>query len=271
MHLQTPVFCVRGNDQRLAHLTESFHLIGTAILNLVLFAPLLLATVVVSSPSLSAETVTFTHPSSNNGRDQYLRALTCYLVNQVAGTPSETCLTSSEGFFETKNLPEQATESLRASMIGNTNFFDFEKLGNWSNTWSYALRNRRTQVAVISDTLEQFKNSTQYKSWPREIILRSTAKQKTRVIYRSPMPLPFGLSVAETYESVTGDLTAPLIETEVAMDRTDGSGNADFYSYNSTGQLSTTSLFPGGPRQVPGFCMGCHYSVETKTFERAIP
>ena len=56
-----------------------------------------------------------------------------------------------------------------------------------------------------------------------------------------------------------------------AMDRSDGSGNADFYSYNSKGQLSTTSLFPSGPRQVPGFCMGCHYSIETKTFDRAIP
>jgi hypothetical protein len=240
-------------------------------LKLNLFAPLLFATVAASSPGLSEETLAFRHPSGNTGRDQYQRALTCYLVDQVAGRLSEACLTGSEGYFETKNLPEQATESLRASMIGNTNIFDFEKLRNWSNTWSYALRNRRTQVAVISDTLAQFKTTVPYKSWPREVIVRSSAKHKTRVIYRSPLPNTFGLSVAETYESVTGDLTAPLIETEVAMDRTDGSGNADFYSYDSTGQLSTTALFPGGPKQVPGFCMGCHYSMETKTFDRAIP
>ena len=239
-------------------------------MKLSLFGTLLLATSAVSSPCLSAETVAFTHPSSNNGRDQFQLALTCYLVDQVRGNFSERCLTSPDGFFETNNLPEQAIENLRASMIANTNVFDFEKILNWSNTWSYALRNRRPQVALISDTLAQFSKSTRYKSWPKEIIMRSTAKQKTRVIYRSPGPNPIGLSVAETYESVIGDLTAPLIETEVAMDRSDGSGNADFYSYNSKGQLSTTSLFPSGPRQVPGFCMGCHYSIETKTFDRAI-
>lgn len=234
-------------------------------------ACLFLVLLAFSTSSRSAEVVSFTHPTGTTARDQVLRALTCYLVDQAAGNMSLGCLTNSEGFFETKNLPVSAIEGLIAAKVTGSNSFDLQKLRDWSNTWSYGLRNRRLQVAIITDSLSNLRTNTNYKSWPQEIITRSSAKQKTRVIYRSPWPQPLALSVAETYDSTVGDLTAPILETEIAMDRTDGSGNADFYSYNSAGQLSTTSMFPGGLRQVPGICMGCHYSAETKTFRRDAP
>ena len=223
-----------------------------------------------SSASRSEEFIRFTHPQGTSSNDLFLRNMTCYLLDLASNNFNPKCLVDSYGSLPTRGLPLLAIEELRAAKVDGTDVFNLRKLREWSNTWSYGLRNRRMQLAIITDRLSDFRKITGYKSWPQEIIVVSSAKQKTRVIYRSPWAHPFGLSVAETYESMTGDLTQPIIDTEIAMDRIDGSGNADFYSYNSAGQLSTTSLFPGGARQVPGFCMGCHYSAENNNFRRVI-
>jgi hypothetical protein len=221
-----------------------------------------------STPIFCEELVSYSHPQGQSARDHFLRTLTCYLSDRVSGKFDHLCPINSDGSFDTRSLPPTAKEQLQAALVPDTKVFDLERLRSWANTWSYGLRGLRPQIETITDNLADFKRMSNFKSWPRRVVIRSVPKQKTRVIYRSLETSNIGVSVAETYDSTTGDLNAPLLETEVAVDRADGSANADFYSYNSAGQLSTTSKFPVGIRQVPGFCFGCHYSAATNTISR---
>jgi hypothetical protein len=138
----------------------------------------------------------------------------------------------------------------------------------WWNTWAYGLLTNRRQSAMIKDRLEGFKQAVPFETWDKEIIEFSAIKRKTRVIYRSPVGFAFGMSVAVTLDTESAILTAPVRETEIAIDRDDGSGNADFYVYDKDGHLSTVSNFPAGERPAPSFCLGCHHSIIKHTFGR---
>lgn len=214
-------------------------------------------------------TIKFSLPSVENPRDSMVRDLSCYVADGIAGTHDSNCNVRTDRSVNVEGLPESAIESLESAVNQNSNFFDLNLLQNWWNTWSYALRNRRGHEKLITDQISGFEARTGYKEWTKEVVAFSWVKHKTRVIYRSPSNQAYFISVSETRDSETGDVTAPLIETEIAFERNDGSGNVDFYSYNADGQLSTTSIFPAGERPTPGVCMSCHHSPSTGKFERS--
>ena len=218
--------------------------------------------------ALAGNTLEYTHPKNDAAHHIYIRAMTCFVISGFSGHYDAKCASESGGAIDTSRVPEAASESLRDALIENTKFFDLPRVRNWWNTWSYPLRDYRHDGALITNNLHGFDEQTSYKNWPRDIIVKSLAKQKTRVIYRSPDNFRRAISVAETYDSRSGDLNAPIIETEIAVERADHSGNADFYSYNADGQLSTTSKFPAGERPVPGVCLGCHYNPDKGLFTR---
>jgi hypothetical protein len=213
--------------------------------------------------------VAYKHPSEPSGFNTFLRALTCYVEEGVSGYHTDSCKTAQGGIIETKQMPEAAKEGLTEAKVKDSDYFEYAGLTNWLNTWSYSLRENRRQLTIIPNELSEFLKASNYKSWEREVVDRSRVKHKTRIIYRSPSSFVPGISVAETHESITGDVDSPFIEAEIAVDRLDGSGNADFYSYNSQGQLSTTSMFPNGERPVPEMCLGCHFSKPSGTFGRS--
>ena len=121
---------------------------------------------------------------------------------------------------------------------------------------------------MIPTSLEDFERLHEYKNWPREVIKKSRVKSKTRVIYRSPGD-SHAISISETRDSVTGDLESKVIETEVVIERSDHSGNFDFFAYDADGQLSPTAWFPSGEKTLPGICMSCHHSPTSGTFKRS--
>jgi hypothetical protein len=127
----------------------------------------------------------------------------------------------------------------------------------------------RQHDAYVPPTVSEMSAATDYKSWEREIVAPSRVKLKTRVIYRSPTNFPLRMSVAETYNTDTEDLTAPRLETELALRRNDG--NYDFYAYNAAGQLVDYSQFPSGPKPAPTICISCHYESATRKVSRYIP
>ena len=227
---------------------------------------------VITAPAALAEhQIYYHHPAGNSGRDKLTRVMTCYIADGVSGTHDERCTQKSESSIQVEKIPESAQEELQESFTSGTRLFNLEALRSWLNTWSYPTRSIRRQDKLITDDLAGFRQSTNFHAWPREIIERSAVKQKTRVIYRSPEEFLPATSVAESYDSETGDLTTALLETEIAIERQDSSGNADFYSYNSQGQLSTTSRFPVGERPVPDMCLSCHYNASMGIFGRKGP
>lgn len=233
------------------------------VLSLV-FAMLLIA----SSSSFGESATTFTQPDANSAHHRFIRAFTCYVIDGIEGAHNKDCLHKKSGKIDTSALPQSATEELSESMISGTSFFDLPALRQWWNTWAYSLRPQRSSTQLISNDLESFKRNSGFRSWSSDVFAPSAVKQKTRVIYRSPETFSPSMSVAETYDTRIHDLSADVLETEIAIDRTDGSGNADFFSYNRQGQLSTTSTFPVGERPVPGFCLGCHHAPSRGTFGR---
>lgn len=216
-----------------------------------------------------SRTIEFLLPLLENPRDSMVRDLSCYVADGITGTHDSNCNVRTDRSVLVEGIPESAIESLESAVNQNSNFFDLNLLQNWWNTWSYALRNRRGHEKLITDQISGFEAQTGYKEWTSEVVAFSWVKHKTRVIYRSPVEKAFFISVSETRDSETGDVTAPLIETEIAVERNDGSGNVDFYSYNADGQLSTTSRFPAGERPTPGVCLSCHHSSSSGKFERS--
>lgn len=219
------------------------------------------------SGELFGQRTEFKHPGGDGPRARYVRALTCYVIEGIHGRIDPSCQNGAIGSIDTSGLPDALSEGLLATIKPETGELDPPSLRDWWSTWSYALRQRRGH-AVIVDSLQDFKTSTGFRNWDFEIIPLSQAKQKTRVIYRSPSTMTPGMSVSETYDSQVGDLTAKILETEIIIDRRDGSPNADFYVYNENGQLATTSHFPVGERPAPLFCLGCHYKSDHGSFER---
>jgi len=132
-----------------------------------------------------------------------------------------------------------------------------------------ATRSFRGDEGLITDDLATFTATTNFHAWPREIIAFSPIKLQTRAIYRSPASFGRRLSVSETLETKDGNPAAPVRETEIAIERRDGSGNWDFYAYRQDGRLANESRFPVGFRPSPTACLSCHFSVLTGLSRRS--
>lgn len=128
----------------------------------------------------------------------------------------------------------------------------------------------RGQEDWLKPTLSEFSAVTHFPDWQDEVVARSAIKRKTRHIFRSPAGFLPVISVSQTLESETGDVTAPVRETEVAIQRQDGK-NWDFYAYNSSGARSVSSTFPSGERPSPKVCISCHYSPASHAVDRFFP
>ena len=210
----------------------------------------------------------FALPEGNSPRETFTRHFSCYLVDGVSGLHDPDCVFKRNLSINTSHLPELATESLKLSTHAGSILIDIRKIRSWWNTWSLPLRAQRGQLVIVPNDLSEFERNTQFKTWNKQVINRSHVKNKTRVIYRSNSLSP-DLSVSQTLDTEIGDLNARILETEISVERNDGSGNYDYYAYNEHGQLSTTAQFPAGERTVPGVCVSCHYSASTGRFGRA--
>jgi hypothetical protein len=208
------------------------------------------------------------HPSADSPLNIWSRTFTCYVADGITDRHQETCLSSSQINIDAGHLPVSASLQLQETIEPDSGMANMNRLRDWWDTWAYGLLMTRRQSRLIKNDLEAFKRDVPFKSWDREVVEFSAVKRKTRVIYRSPVGFAFGISVAETLETESADVNAPVRETEVAIDRDDGSGNADFYAYNKDGRLSTTSTFPAGERTAPAVCLSCHHSVVKHTFGR---
>lgn len=222
-----------------------------------------------SKQSHGAEgTLSYTLPNATSPRDKYFRDLACYIFDGISGAYDKSCRTELSGTLDMSQLPPAAAESLDSlfkPIQGGTELAD---LRSWWNHWSSPLRSLRGQDTLIPTSLEDFEGLHKYKSWPREVIQKSRVKSKTRVIYRSPVGYHV-ISVSETRDSETGDLDSKVIETEVVIERSDHSGNFDFFSYDATGRLSPIAWFPSGEKTLPGICLSCHHSPTSGKFKRS--
>lgn len=128
----------------------------------------------------------------------------------------------------------------------------------------------RGHDAFVKPTLWEFRRLTGFNAWEQTIVEVSMVKRKTRRIFRSPAGFLPVVSVAETLETETGDPSAAVRETEVAIKRRT-SEDWDFYAYDAQGALSTVSTFPAGERPSPRICIACHYDGGSRAVERFFP
>ena len=212
--------------------------------------------------------ISFSHPAGHSAVEKFNRGLTCYVSDALAGHHDATCTQVLGGQLNAADISELGQEQLTKVINPQTQLVDAEQMRAWWGTWSYAMREKQLMNQIIASDLETFKKNTLFTTWTSEVIAPSLVKKKTRIIYRSPESFVRAISVAQTLDADSEDMNARVLETEVAIDRNDGSGNADFYSYNARGHLSTTSQFPVGERQVPAFCLGCHFQASSETFTR---
>lgn len=129
---------------------------------------------------------------------------------------------------------------------------------------------QRAQDGQIKSTLAAFKQATNFTTWADTVVEFSSIKRKTRRIFRSPAGFVPAISVSQTLDSQTGDVTAPVLETEVGVLRANGE-DWDFYAYNHEGQLSSYSTFPAGERPSPRICIACHYDSGSRAVQRFFP
>ncbi len=226
----------------------------------------------VSSSILTAATpktsVTVNHTTGDSASAKFNRSLACYVSDALAGAHDQQCVHADNVSFDTRFIPELAIEKMNNFIDPKNQTAILSALREWWGVWSYALREQTLNNQVIATDLHTFQKMTSFAEWPRDVVLTSHVKGKTRVIYRSPESFSRGISVAQTLDTVSDDLTAKVLETEVAIDRADNSGNTDFYSYDVNGRLATTSHFPAGEKPVPGICLGCHHAPESGLFTR---
>ncbi len=125
--------------------------------------------------------------------------------------------------------------------------------------------------ANLNGSLQDFMQNFDFRTWNRRIIARSRVKNRTRVIYSSPLGQSPEVEVAQTNESETGDSTRPVRETEIIIKRAHNSSQWDFYVYDDGGRRSSVSHFPAGPRLAPSVCLGCHYDGGARVFGPRLP
>ncbi len=213
-------------------------------------------------------TLSYTIPAGTSPRDKYFRDLACYVFDGISGAYDKACRSELSGTLDTSQIPPAAADSLDSLFKPVQSGTELADLRSWWNQWSSPLRSLRGQDTLIPTSLTDFERLHQYKNWPREIVIKSRVKSRTRVIYRSPGTSQ-AISISETRDSVTGDLDSKVIETEVVIERLDQSGNFDFFAYDATGQLSSTAWFPSGEKTLPGICLSCHHSPRSGTFKRS--
>jgi hypothetical protein len=219
------------------------------------------------SHPVSDETIFYRLPQGSTARAIYTRSVACYVFDAIEGTYHPGCAANLGGTINITKLPPAILDSLKDLTSDGANEISLDVIRPWWNTWAYQLRDIHGRNGLIPETLSDFLRLTNFKSWPKVIVKKSHVKNKTRVIYRSKSPLQ-NLSVSETLESTTGDLEALVLETEVVLERKDGSGNHDFFVYDIHGNLANNAHFPAGHRPAPSTCMSCHYSKKSGKFER---
>jgi hypothetical protein len=220
-----------------------------------------------SSNLVSDETIDYRLPQGSTPRAIYTRSVACYVFDAIRGTYHPGCAANLGGAINITKLPPAILDSLKDLTSDGVNEISLDVIRPWWNTWAYQLRDIRGGDRLIPETLSDFLRLTNFKSWPKIILKKSHVKNKTRVIYRSN-DRSQSLSVSETLESTTGDLEALVLETEVVLERKDGSGNHDFFVYDIHGNLANNAQFPAGDRPAPSTCMSCHYSSKSGKFER---
>lgn len=217
--------------------------------------------------TVTLDTINYKLPDGQTPRDEFTRAYSCYVFDALSGVHNPKCTESLVGALEATNLSDPISKSLRDVTLDASAEINLHAIRHWWNTWTYQVRDLHGKRSLIPDQLNEFIRLTQYKSWKRVVVARSHVKDKTRVIYRSSFNSR-GISVSETLNSKSGDLNAPVVETEVVVERADGSGNYDFYVYSVDGALVNTALFPAGERPAPSTCMSCHYKKSSRKFSR---
>ncbi len=218
--------------------------------------------------SLSYSKTEFPFPDNSLGYYEFVSSFLCYVSEGLDVKPvrHEDCLKGNSVQIS-EEVVSQENQNLLKALAAQENATPPELLDWWDNV-QMDTRSVRVQSQNIPDSVAELALNSNYRAWEKIVLPVSMVKRKTRVIYRSPANHLPATSIAETYESDTGDLTSPVRETEVAIERLDGSGNADFYSYDHLGRLSKTSMFPAGERPAPSVCMGCHFNRSTRTFAR---
>lgn len=218
-----------------------------------------------SEDSSDGLSISYYLPKGTTPRDSYTRDFSCFVFQHISGYYDPDCAKTSKGTIDVSRLPKLAAKNL-ATTIGIKDI-ELNSIRMWWNTWAYSIRNMNAIKSTIPSTLNEFLEQTKFKSWPMIVVPKSHIKDKTRVIYRSSIDSK-AVSVSETLDSTSGDRDAAVLETEIVYERSDESGNHDFYVYDSNGLLSTTADFPAGKRPAPSTCMSCHYSALTGKFER---
>lgn len=162
-------------------------------------------------------------------------------------------------------LPPAVQVALINAMAPNGSF-DSIRFRNALGPVYLESRSNQHRTFAPPATLAEFKKLTNFENWPVEVVERSRLKDLTRAVYHSPANAPFGLAIAVTHESQTGDLNTAVRETEFLLRREDGSKNWDFYVYDATGKLIPQSQFGRSHQPSPGICMNCHYSSADRAF-----
>ena len=221
----------------------------------------------LSTSLMTSNQLSYRLPQGSTPRAVFTRNFSCYVFDALAGTHNSRCSKSFSGAINTEKLPPVIFESLRGLTNHGLSEIGLDNMRTWWNTWAYQVRNLHVDAELIPENLTDFIRLTNFKGWPKTIVKKSHVKNKTRVIYRFNDPSQ-NLSVSETLESVTGDLNASVLETEVVLQRADGSGHHDFFVYDIDGNLANSAQFPAGERPAPSTCMSCHYSGKSGKFER---
>jgi hypothetical protein len=220
------------------------------------------------APTTASAATDFPFPSPDRNAYDFLSGLLCHIAGGLGqpSTSTETCLASGTATIDDRALPAPLAADLAA--LAARQDIDPQELLDWWDRAHLSSLDQRHQNPPIAPTLAEFVAHTGFQSWPQTVIRVSVVKRLTRVLYRSPEGVDPAISVAQTLETQTGDTTAPVRETEVAIERGDGSGNADFYAYNAEGRLSPTSQFPSGLRPLPSACLACHFHRSGRLFQR---
>lgn len=217
--------------------------------------------------TVTSDSINYKLPDGETPRDEFTRAYSCYVFDALSGVHDPKCTESLVGSIETTNLSDPILKSFSDVTLDASADIDLNVIRHWWNAWTYQIRDLHGKRSLIPDRLNEFHRLTHYKSWRRVVVARSHVKDRTRVIYRSSINSR-GISVSETLNSKSGDLNAQVLETEVVVERADGSGNHDFYVYSLDGALVNTAMFPAGERPAPSTCMSCHYIKSSGKFSR---
>ena len=187
-----------------------------------------------------------------------------YMFRGFAGVGSPAVISDDAGgrvLLPCSGLTSSAKEALATTPRADDGGLVFESIQNaWAffDTRGFAYLN---YGSLIKPTLAELKAALSFENWTPDIIENSVVKQRTRVVFRSPAGHVPKITVSQTHDDVLGDMTTPVRETEVAIERPDARGDWDFFVYDKDGKLSEFDEFPSGYKAVPTVCVSCHYDA----------